>query len=399
MFNRPHESFDTGTSAVQTTTMKCLPFRLLLFLALPGSQAAENTKPDEAQILSWLKDLKPLQKVHYSWALPFRSMSNQLLVEYARITHAVSISGEWAQTRDLERAIMACQLVNTTKPQIPASIGVNFSVWHRKFGKDLPPTDTGPTHWAELAHVRSRLETIRDTVSAANEKYAADVAVTALLVDSERFHKKEDDPAWNKAMTAKYDAAHGIIKSVFPKARVDYYARGASHPGASPTGWSEADYFVLDESGDSFGCSLYHGPEIGYTREIYRRTAANAEKHGCPEVTPWIALASGYRRQTTSYHEFSLDWNYELIYSWMLCAEVNSPWYGAPERHERFAPWNMAKVAVFYPEPFGRSPYWADHFVAYVRGANGNKELPVRSPAPEVEKKETTEPGKFTFPR
>ena len=39
-------------------------------------------------------------------------------------------------------------------------------------------------------------------------------------------------------------------------------------------------------------------------------------------------------------------------------------------------PWNKAKIAVFYPEPFGRSPHWGQHFVAYVRGANGIKELP-----------------------
>jgi hypothetical protein len=379
--------------------MKLLPVCLLLLLAAPPAQAAENPKPSDGQILTWLKELKPLPKVHYSWALPLPGISNQQLVEYARITHAVSLSGEWVQTRDIERAVLTCKMVNVKTPKIPASIGINFSVWHRKFGKDLPPTDTGPTHWAELSHLRSRLETVRDTVAAANRKYSAKVAVTALLVDSERFHRQPDNPVWNQAMTAKYDATHEIIRAVFPGVRVDYYARGAWHPGASPSGWSEAKYFTLDEKGDSFGCSLYHGPEVGYTREIFRRTAANAVKHGCAEVTPWIALASGYRRQTKSYHEFSLDWNYDLIYSWMLGAEVNSPWYGAPERHERFAPWNMAKVAVFYPEPFGRSPYWADHFVAYVRGANGNKELPVRSQAPEVEKKEASEPGKFTFPR
>jgi len=117
-------------------------------------------------------------------------------------------------------------------------------------------------------------------------------------------------------------------------------------------------------------------PEIGHTREIFRRTARNAERHGCSEVTPWIALASGYRRQTDKYHEFSLDWNYDLIYSWQLGAEINHAWFGAPERHERFAPWNKAKIAIFYPEPLGRSPHWTEHFIAYVRGAYLLKWLP-----------------------
>ncbi|MGB0580558.1 MAG: hypothetical protein ACPGVU_12705 [Limisphaerales bacterium] len=364
-------------------------FRFILLLALvvcPTTARAADTKPSEEQIHKWLRGLKPLQKVHYSWPLPFQDVPNTMLFEYARITHALSLSGEWTSPRDLERAVQACKLVNDTKPKIPASIGINFSMWHRRFGKDLPPTDTGPTHWAELAYLRQRLEFIRDAVKAANSRVQGTVSVTALLVDSERFHTKTNDTAWNKAMTAKYDTAHEIVRSIFPQARVDYYARGAWHPGASPSGWSEAKYFALDEKGDSFGCSLYNGPEIGYTREIFRRTAANAEKHGCSEVTPWIALGSGFRRQTTEYHEFSLNWNYDLIYSWKLGAEINVPWYGVVEREKRFAPWRKAKVAIFYPEPFGRSPYWIDHFVAYVRGANGNKELPTREepkpPAP-----------------
>jgi len=66
----------------------------------------------------------------------------------------------------------------------------------------------------------------------------------------------------------------------------------------------------------------------------------------------------------------------DLIYSWQLGAEINHPWFGAPGRHERFAPWNRAKIAIFYPEPLGRSPHWAEHFIAYVRGAHLVKSLP-----------------------
>ena len=181
---------------------------------------------------------------------------------------------------------------------------------------------------------------------------------------------------WNRAITAKYDAAYDIVRAIFPNARIEWYARGAVQPGASPTGWSQANYFALDEQGETFGCSLYQVPEIGYTREIFRRTAENAKKHGCDEVTPWIALASGYRRRPDKYHEWSHDWNYDLIYSWKLGAEVNHAWFGGSERQERFAPWNKAKVAIFYPEPFGRSPHWGEHFVAYVRGAHLIKVLP-----------------------
>jgi hypothetical protein len=351
-----------------------LSLLLILFFVLHGVVAHADPVP-ETQVVAWMQELKPLPKVHYSWPLPYASIANDVLYEYVRLTHAASLSGEWGQQIQIDRAVEVCHRVNKTAPKIAASIGVNYSVWHRRFGQDLPPTDTGPTHQAELDYLRSRMTAIRDGVASANGTYEADVRVTAILFDSEHFHVKANDAVWNAAITQKYNAAYEIVREFFPMARVEWYARGAIHPGASSTGWSPAKYFVLDENGESFGCSLYQVPEIGNTREIFRRTASNAAMHDCQEVTPWIALASGYRRQTDKYHEFSLNWNYDLIYSWQLGLELHHSWFGVPERAERFAPWNKAKVAIFYPEPFGRSKYWGQHFVAYVRGANGVKRI------------------------
>ena len=94
-------------------------------------------------------------------------------------------------------------------------------------------------------------------------------------------------------------------------------------------------------------------------------------------MTPWIALASGYRRQLNTPFEWTFDWDYDLIYSWLIGREVNHPWFGKPEARERFAPWGAAKVVVLYPRPFSeKSPAWGKHFVAYVRGAHMIKELP-----------------------
>ena len=280
---------------------------LVVVLAIPTFASAQDQRPGNEQVLAWLRELKPLPKVHYSWPLPLEKMSDELLFQYVRLTGAVSLSGEWGQVEQVDRAVAVCQKVNAAKPQIPASLGINYSVWHRRFGKDLPPTDTGPTHQAELDYLKSRLAAMRDALAAANENHAAKVAVTAILFDSEHFHVKPDNAAWNKAVTAKYDAATDVVRAIFPKARIEWYARGAVQPGASATGWSESTYFTLDEQAKTFGCSLYQVPEIGYTREIFRRTAENAVQHGCQEVTPWIALASGYRRQTDKYHEFSLN--------------------------------------------------------------------------------------------
>lgn len=349
---------------------------LALAVIVPVVTFGDERPVSEERVVSWMKELEPLPKVHYSWPLPYKTISDEVLFEYVRLTHAASLSGEWSSPEQMDRAVEVCRRVNAQKPKIPASIGVNYSVWHRRFGPELPPTDTGPTHDAELNYLRTRMQAIRDSLAAANEKHQANVAVTAILFDSEHFHTKEGDADWNAALTQKYDAADEIVREVFPKARVEWYARGAIQPGASPAGWNQSSHFTLAEKGESFGCSLYQVPEIGYTREIFRRTAQNAAQHGCEEVTPWIALASGYRRQTDKYHEWSYDWNYDLIYSWQLGRELNNSWFGVPERSERFAPWTKAKIAIFYPEPFGRTPHWGQHFVAYVRGAHGIKELP-----------------------
>jgi len=348
----------------------------ILILAFSISLFGDEPSVPESTIFSWMEELKPLPKVHYSWPLPYKKISQNVLFEYVRLTHAASLSGEWCKPEDIDMAVEACQHVNALNPKIPASLGVNYSVWHRRFEKNTPPTNTGSTHDKELNYLQTRMEAIRDGLASANQKHKAAITVTAILFDSERFRTKVGNKRWNASMTQKYNAAYDVVQKIFPNARIEWYSRGAAHLAATDTGWNESSHFALDEKGEFFSCSLYQVPEIGNTREIFRRTAANAEQHDCKEVTPWIALASGYRRQTDKYHSWSNNWNYDLIYSWKLGREINNAWYGTPERAERFAPWHLAKIVIFYPQPFGKSPHWGQHFVAYVRGANGIKQLP-----------------------
>ena len=116
---------------------------LILMLAIPTCAIGDDSKPTDSQVLEWLRELKPLPKVHYSWPVPLDRMSDELLFEYVRLTQAVSLSGEWGTAEQMDQAVAVCQRVNALKPKIPTSIGINFSVWHRRFGQDLPPTDTG----------------------------------------------------------------------------------------------------------------------------------------------------------------------------------------------------------------------------------------------------------------
>ena len=69
------------------------------------------------------------------------------------------------------------------------------------------------------------------------------------------------------------------------------------------------------------------------------------------------------------------------VYSWQLGAELNIAWWGSTERAAMTAPWGEAQVvclfsSVFDPGslqagPGNRSTVMMQHFVDYVRGANG----------------------------
>lgn len=87
-----------------------------------------------------------------------------------------------------------------------------------------------------------------------------------------------------------------------------------------------------------------------------------------------MALASGYRHGLVKKLYWTDDWDYDLIYSYMMGAELNVPWYAAQKG--KYPEYDRAKVIAFYPAPLSNhSPAWAKHFIAYVRGATEVKKL------------------------
>ena len=137
-------------------------------------------------------------------------------------------------------------------------------------------------------------------------------------------------------------------------------------------------------------------------RATYKATVTFAqERHNATgqtrSVTPWISLGAGYRRLANFTwgwgpggpkqevdlvtDEFSMAWDFDRVYSWQFGAELNIPWFGEPGREAMFAPWRHAEVVVFFPSVFdwrstvagqdGKSTAMMQHFVSYVRGANG----------------------------
>ena len=328
----------------------------------------------EADIDSKLFALEPLPKIHYYWPVSV-DISEQRLYELARITHSVCIAGQFVTIEHIDRCVYTCARVNKTSPSIKCSIGVNFAPWAMKFSKDHPPTYRGPTYYEEIAFFDTRCKLIKEWINQSNHKYNSDVKVTALTLDTERFHEKTNDEQWNNAICEALNEINRKAKQTFPDARIEWYGRGVGQ-SAGETGWSKSSIWTGKEILESLSCSLYSVPEIERIRETYRKTAKLADTLGVEDITPWIALASGYRRgiNDLSDQKFDFSWDYDIVYSYLLGREINIKWYG--DRPERFAPYNRARVVVFYPPPFDkRTPDWAKHFIAYVRGATRVQDL------------------------
>ncbi len=355
-----------------------LVFSTFLFVVVSGHLCLASETFSDAAVYNKLIKLKPLPKPHYSWGLDPEFLddpnNNEKLYELARITHTICIKGEWVTQAQIDKCVYACAKVNMLKPSIPSTIGINYSPWGRKFGKNLPPTDRGATYFDEISFFVERLNLIKSWVKAKNAYYKSNVEVGAILLDCERFYEKTNDVAWNKGMQEALDAIHKAGQEIFPEARIEWYGRGVAKIASTGDGWAKAPVFTGNEIKPSLSCGFYSIPELDKMREGYRRTARLAQQMGVNDVTPWVALASGYRRGLTKPYYWDNSWDYDLIYSHQVGAEMNIGWYATLP--EIYAPYDRAKVIVFYPSPFHKKYlYWTKHFIAYVRGATGVKEL------------------------
>ena len=343
---------------------------------IAGSSSAVSLS--RLQIIEKMASLKPLAKVHYSWGWPdvlLDDPNGRLLYHTARIMNAVSISGHSATAQKVRAAVYTCARLNRTDPDIPLTMGINYSPFHYVLDPNVPPTYRGRTYQDELDRFVSRMVRIKGWLSQSNDYYQSDVRVGAILLDMERFHFQPGNDQWNEGIRTALDAVHNRAQTLFPHARIEWYGRGMRWINGDPP-WRQSPYFTGEEKLSSLSCSLYFVPEIERTLELYRRTAELADQLGVQDVTPWVALASGYRRGVETPFYFDLDWDYEVIYSYLIGRYINHSWFGVPERSERFAPFGRAKVVVFYPPPFDpRTPHWGKHFIAYVRGAQSVKRL------------------------
>jgi len=333
---------------------------------------AQTTPPaSPEQVLAWFRELPELPKVHYSWPLSgawLDTADEEWLGEYARIAHSLCVWAEWVNQEQFNKIIRVCRKVNEGDPEIPVTIGVVMKPWSRIFPASAPPTYRGTEHDKEIQLFRDRLNLVKDWLNADNAAAGGPpVELSAVIMETERFEiKPDDDPereSWNNAITEKQNAVYSVAEDIFPEARIEWYHRGLSR------------LFTLRERGEAYSVPLYRVPERGVTRAQFRRTAELADENGIEDVTPWVALGAAYVNQPDGSRIWSFAYDYDLVYSWHVGAEINDPWFG--DRPDQFAPWHRAKVVVFWPSPSDeRVQNWPRHFVAYVRGAHNITELP-----------------------
>eukprot|EP01050_Picozoa_sp_SAG11_P007000 SAG11_NODE_569_length_8458_cov_5.574231_3_plen_191_part_00 len=190
-----------------------------------------------------------------------------------------------------------------------------------------------------MSFYSGRLREIAASLARTNRELGSDVAVGAVLLDSEKLSTSwKGNTTMQAALTRKHNLMYDAGKGVFPQAVVEQYSRGSvvdekgmAHT-ASPLPFAVWPVYTLaaDERSDGFATSLYSIPEVGQTRAQFRATAANARAHNVSSVTPWLALGQGYRRSVpagTNYWAAAWDYGYE--YSWLLGREIADP-FGQP---------------------------------------------------------------------
>jgi hypothetical protein len=319
-----------------------------------------------------LSQLPPLPKIHYSWGLRPKFLNDREsndLYELARLTHSLCVAGEWVASSQIDNCVYTCDRVNKTNPEIPCSIGINYSPWHYKFmpelglSKPIPGNYDftifkNPTYDAEIKQFVLQMTSIKQLISRSNQKYDTDVKISAILLDCERFSRRENDTQWNEGMREALDAIHREAAKLFPDARIEWYDRGMTSTDGII--FRQSGYCTNKEIMSSRSCSLYIVPEMEVMRGIFRKTCELADSLKVQEVTPYVALASGYKRDSLQKPWVWKDWDYDVTYSYQTGRELNGT----------DAPYNRAAVIVFYPDPFNPSyPAWGKHFVEYCKGA------------------------------
>ena len=360
-----------------------MSWRLVIFLLTTFTAEAHRDRSTAFPgSPSWspLATLPPLKKVHHSYAPQPGNLwdpTNTLHDDFVRITHTCGIYGFDVHTNATRAAqcIDGCVAIAARHPG--AGVSIFYSPWFYVFPPRPAAPSCCPNKTKEAVAVwEANLAAIKALLLRSNARHGANVSVSAVLLDSERFTVARGNATWNDAMTAKHDMMYNASKRAFPSAPVEFYDRGGyTMDGVGTAYFAPSPYYTLEERGDSFATSLYGVGELGYTREQYDQTVALALAHNASAVTPWISLGAG-NVPTWFTQTYDFAWDYPILNSWLIGRDVNNA--GFPGRLGHFG---YAKVGVFFPSPLStmcnehgaapiaNSTLYLQHFVAYVLGS------------------------------
>ena len=282
-----------------------------------------------------MKNVPKLPKTHYYWT-PSVNVSNKDMYELVRITGSYCVQGE-NNTED--RMVEALRLCGP----LGATIGVNFSPWHRKMNGESP-TYRGFRWFEEIDYFLKGALLIKER--------CGNIPVTAVMLDTECWNGNSKDPLYLEGMRQNLDLIHVMAKAIFPEAAIIWYGRGmVQHPVKDTI--TKRSNWTGEERTNVLAVSLYGLPEFDRMKAVYEATTKyDTEGYEIRTVIPYIALAAGYERHATG-HTWRRDWDYDIKFSRMMGAYIQS---------------SYTPYAIFYPPPF-RNPAWKNHFIAYVEGA------------------------------
>ncbi len=285
-----------------------------------------------------LAAMEPLPFPCYSWPVRLKDLqqNDTVWVSWARVTHAISLSGVTCDKEDVEYAAWACREVNRFNPAILATIALNFSPYqHATYEAD---------EWSE--DVVTDLMVYRDKLLAIRG-WAGDVTVSAVLLDHERWKVADVLVANRIALDIKYNVFYWVAKDIFPAANVYLYMRGES--GQHLTG---------NELGDGTSTRLYWPDDWVKQEGLINGRRANPAHTDGPLLW-WIALGWS-RGHFKNGHKLPVE--YPLDNDRRLGAKI-------AEAVAPMVPSNNEPV-ILYPSPWGDelTDPW-QHVAAFWEGA------------------------------
>ncbi|MDM8006720.1 MAG: hypothetical protein QUV05_11310 [Phycisphaerae bacterium] len=315
-----------------------------------------------------LRGLPELPKVHYCWGFtghasewegrPIIPLSDPRLPEYVRICHGIGLAGT-IPPKYARQAVKLCADVNRSKPKIPATIALNYSLWHYKFPpRPAPPTDPDP---GEIALFESRMRALKAEINRANAGLGSDVKVGAILFDCERWTYKASSEAgaaeWNAAINAKFNAGYEAAKKLFPGVPVDWAYLGTA-PRSSD--WTKIKH-------DSYSGGQYCPGDFRVQTYNFRRLISQAVADGQDRVLVWLSAGATGTLDPKPGNPWYARWtpqqDYDSANSWEMGRLLNSRTYPGHGEH-----WERVTAVIWFPQPW-HCPHWFKHFVMYCRGA------------------------------